>query len=53
MDHVVALAIKISPDIALMGLNLPDINSIEATHIHLLQQNSNTGILMITVFNDD
>ena len=51
-QEAVTLAASLNPDLILMDINLPLLNGIEATR-HILKQNSNIKILIITMFEDD
>lgn len=51
-SEAVALAAELKPDVILMDLNMPDLNGLEATS-RILQTNPETGILVITMFDDD
>jgi DNA-binding NarL/FixJ family response regulator len=50
--EAVRLAAELKPDVILMDLNMPDLNGLEATH-QILEANPETGILVITMFDDD
>jgi DNA-binding NarL/FixJ family response regulator len=50
--QAVKLAAELNPDVVLMDLNMPDFNGLEATR-QILQANPETGILIITMFDDD
>jgi DNA-binding NarL/FixJ family response regulator len=51
-EEAVALAAELDPDVILMDINMPEINGIEATR-QILEKNPDTGILVITMFDDD
>jgi DNA-binding NarL/FixJ family response regulator len=51
-QEAVDLATRLKPDLILMDINLPQLNGIEATR-QISKQNPGTGILIITMFEDD
>ena len=51
-QEAVTLAACLNPDLILMDINLPLLNGIEATR-HILKQNPEIEILIITMFEDD
>ena len=51
-EEAVSLAAELGPDVILMDLDMPEFNGIEATR-RILEKNPNTGILMLTMFEDD
>ena len=51
-EEAIELAGTLEPDIVLMDINMPGINGIEATR-RILQQRPETGVLVITMFDDE
>jgi len=51
-EEAVELAASLRPDVILMDLNMPKTNGIEATR-RILEASPQTGILMLTMFEDD
>ncbi len=51
-EEAVELTQKLRPDVILMDLNMPRVNGIEATR-RILEKVPDTGILMLTMFEDD
>ena len=51
-EEAVELAEKLRPGVILMDLNMPRMNGIEATR-RILKKIPDTGILMLTMFEDD
>ncbi len=51
-EEAVELAEKLRPGVILMDLNMPRVNGIEATR-RILEKIPDTGILMLTMFEDD
>jgi DNA-binding NarL/FixJ family response regulator len=50
--EAVDLAAELRPDVILMDLNMPELNGLEATR-QIIKANPETGILVITMFDDD
>jgi DNA-binding NarL/FixJ family response regulator len=51
-EEAVQLAEQLNPNIILMDLNLPKMSGIEATK-QIIQKRPNTGILVLTMYDDD
>ncbi|MDP9485675.1 MAG: response regulator transcription factor [Actinomycetota bacterium] len=51
-EEAVILAAELDPDVILMDINMPGVNGIEATR-RILEASPQTGILMLTMFEDD
>lgn len=51
-EEAVELAAELQPDVILMDIKMPGINGIEATR-EVLSANPNTGILVVTMLEDD
>ena len=51
-EEAVILAAKLAPDVILMDINMPGVNGIEATE-RILEASPQTGVLMLTMFEDD
>ncbi len=51
-EEAVRLAKELGPDVILMDLNMPGMNGITATRA-VLEGNSNTGVLVVTMLEDD
>jgi DNA-binding NarL/FixJ family response regulator len=51
-EEAIARAVELKPDVILMDLKMPGINGIEATR-RISQTQTNIGILVITMFDDD
>jgi len=50
--EAVTAAAKLQPDIVVMDLNMPGLNGIDATRA-ILRANPGTGVLVLTMFDDD
>lgn len=50
--EAVALSAKLHPDVILMDINMPKVNGIDATR-RILEASPRTGVLMLTMFEDD
>ncbi|MGZ9235831.1 MAG: response regulator [Anaerolineales bacterium] len=51
-EEVISKAAELKPDVILMDLKMPGMNGIEATR-WIIERQSNIGILVITMFDDD
>ncbi len=51
-EEAVSLAAELDPDVILMDVNMPGVNGIEAAR-RILEASPQTGILMLTMFEDD
>ena len=51
-EEAVARALELEPDVILMDINMPKTNGIEAAR-RILEVNPHTGILMLTMFEED
>jgi DNA-binding NarL/FixJ family response regulator len=50
--EAIARAIDLQPDVILMDINMPRMNGVQATR-EILQQRPDTGILIISMLEDD
>ena len=51
-EQAVALAAALAPDVIVMDLHMPNVNGVEATR-SIVSANPNTGVLVLTMFEDD
>jgi DNA-binding NarL/FixJ family response regulator len=51
-EQAVAMAAALAPDVIVMDLHMPTMNGVEATR-SILTANPNTGVLVLTMFEDD
>jgi DNA-binding NarL/FixJ family response regulator len=51
-EEAIARAKQLNPDVVLMDINMPEGNGIEATRA-ILQNNPQTGVVMVTMLEDD
>jgi DNA-binding NarL/FixJ family response regulator len=51
-EEAIRLALELRPDVVLMDLNMPKASGIEATQ-RIMEENPDTAILMLTMFEDD
>lgn len=51
-EEAIDKAMNLKPDIILMDIQMPDMNGVEATEV-ILQKHARTGIIMLTMLEDD